>query len=235
MVLLDQSSVNNSNPFSGSIMVNTINLTKKAGADYIQTSGQYVQTDSENSSSIALVSEAEGPLKLFYNSIVNGLIYKYYVSANASGTQNIQTPVVFHATEWFPGWALNGPTIDDNYGFNDILIKSDKYDEYALHRFFRNQNGDLYREISEKTYQDIFIESFSKHVSSSFGSLFNTGTQSVEYFIEFTNDSIVADGRNCLEQSSGFQNNYALHNLQHRQSGVSKTSDGKNNDNIKTS
>lgn len=194
VTLYDKSSTNNSQISTGTIIANTIELSKIAGADYLSSSGPFVQTDASGKKSIILVSASEGPLKLFYNSITVGLSNKYFVSSNASNVQKVNTPVVYHATKWYSSWAINGPTVDDNYGFNDVLIKSDNYDEYKIYKISKDQNGDLYREIDSDSYEQIFLKSFNENTTSSQDVLRNTSSQSVEYFVEFTNDTISPKG-----------------------------------------
>ena len=210
VTLYDKSSTNNSQISTGTIIANTIELSKLAGADYLSSSGEAipgwwdqpgpppavptVQTDASGKKSIILLSESEGPLKLFYNSITLGLSNKYFVSSSASNIQKVNTPVVYHATKWYSSWAINGPTLDDNYGFNDVLMKSDNYDEYKIYKISKDQNGDLYREIDSDSYEQIFLKSFNENRTSSLDVLRNTSSQSVEYFIEFTNDTISPKG-----------------------------------------
>ena len=194
VTLYDRSSTNNSQVSSGTIIANTIELSRIAGADYLPSSGSFVQTDAKGNKSITLVSASEGPLKLFYNSIALGLSNKYFISANAANAQTVNTPVVYHATKWYSSWAINGPTIDDNYGFNDVLMKSDKYDEYKIYKISKDQDGNLYREIDSDSYEQIFLKSFNENTNLSQDTLRNTSSQSVEYFIEFTNDSISPKG-----------------------------------------
>jgi hypothetical protein len=195
LTLYDKSSTNNPQVSSGTIIANTIQLSKLAGADYLPSSDSFVQTDPNvNRSSITLVSAAEGPLKFFYNSITLGISNKYYISSNAANFQTILTPVVYHATKWYSSWALNGPVVDDNYGFNDVLIKSEKYDEYKIYKISKDEDGNLYREITPDSYEQIFLKSFNENVALNQDILRNTSSQRVEYFIEFTNDTISPKG-----------------------------------------
>jgi len=194
VTLYDNSSTNNSQVSSGTIIANTIELSKVAGADYLSSSGSFVQTDAAGKKSIILVSASEGPLKLFYNSLALGLSNKYFISSNAANIQTVNTPVVYHATKWYSNWAINGPTLDDNYGFNDVLMKSEKYDEYKIYKISKDQDGNLYREIDSDSYEQIFLKSFNENTTLNQDILRNTSSQSVEYFIEFTNDTISPKG-----------------------------------------
>jgi len=174
----------------GNIILNTVAINKKAGADYTPGS-TIVSSSSSNSSTIDLVSAAEGPLKYFYNSIIVGLISKYYTTSNSSNSFSTEllVPVLYHATSWKTSWALNGPTIDDNNSYNDILIKNNELDEYTQYGFTKEQNGDLYRKLDDKTVQEIFLKDFSSSIPSDYGQFYSSN-DSIVYYLEFTNSSI---------------------------------------------
>ena len=202
----------------GNIFMNTVSINKKAGADYL--SGNTTATVPTSSRQMILTSDAEGPLKYFYNSILVGLISKYYTTSNSSNsfTSNLLTPVLFHATSWNTSWALNGPTTDDNYAYNDILIKNDQIDEYAQYGFTKEQNGDLYRKLSDRTIKELFIQDFSASVPNSYGQFYNSN-DSITYYIEFTNSTIIPKNGTYLENSisSGITTPYKTFELSNTQ------------------
>jgi len=193
ITVLSQSSTNNQQISSGTIIANTIELSKAAGKDYVSSSGSLVQEDANQTKSITLFSESEGPLKLFYNSITVGLSNKYFVSQNAANSlTDPSPPILYHATKWYKGWALNGNVSDNG---PSVLIKLGDYDEFKQYKISADQDGNLYREIDSRTYEDIFLESFNENVGQNQDVLRNTSTEStVEYFIEFTNDTISPKG-----------------------------------------
>lgn len=175
---------------AGTIISNTVSLNSKAGTDYIQGGAL---PESASVGSILLTSDAEGPLKVFYNSIIIGLISKYFTSGNSSNnsSSSLLTPVLMHATSWKTSWAINGPTSEDGYAYNDILIKNDKLDEYAQFSINKDQNGDLYRTIDTMSYKEIFLQDFSSSVDNSYGQFYNSSNDVISYYIEFTNDTII--------------------------------------------
>ena len=176
---------------AGTIISNTVSINSKAGMDYIQGG---VLPESLSVGSILLTSDAEGPLKVFYNSIMVGLISKYFTSGNSSNntSSTLLTPVLMHATSWKTSWAINGPTSNDEYVYNDILIKNDKLDEYAQFNISKDQNGDLYRTISAMSYKEIFLQDFASSVDNSYGEFYNSSNDVISYYIEFTNETIIA-------------------------------------------
>jgi len=203
VVLQFKTNVNESGSVScGTIILNTVSLNVKAGADYLFGS-ELSESAAANSGSMVITSDAEGPLKFFYNSIIVGLISKYYTSSNSSGSSSptLLTPVLFHSTSWKTSWLLNGIITNDKNPYNDILIKNDYIDEYAEYKFTVEQNGDLYRQLSDKTIEEIFIEEFSRSVPSSYGQFYSTSNDKITYFIEFTNSSVSAKNGTYLPNS----------------------------------
>ena len=201
IVVQFKTNVNDSGSVScGNIILNTVSINKKAGADYLP--GTDTSASDTSSRILTLTSDAEGPLKYFYNSILVGIISKYYTTSNSSNSfsTNILTPVLFHATAWNTSWTINGPTTEDNYSYNDILIKNQYMDEYSEYGFVKEQNNDIYRKLNDKTVEQIFIEDFSSSVPSSYGQFYNTN-DSITYYIEFTNSSIVPKNGTYLENS----------------------------------
>lgn len=184
----------------GNILMNTVSINKKAGADYLPNT--QTVTGTTNSRQMIVTSDAEGPLKYFYNSLLVGLISKYYTTSNSSNSfsSTLLTPVLFHATKWYTSWALNGPTTDDNYSYNDILIKNDIIDEYAEYGFTKEQNGDLYRKLSDRTVKELFIQDFSASVPNDYGQFYNSN-DSITYYIEFTNSTIIPKNGTYLPNS----------------------------------
>ena len=200
VVVQFKTNVNDSGSVScGNIILNTVNINKKAGADYLP--GTELSASNTSSRILTLTSDSEGPLKYFYNSIVIGLISKYYTSSNSSNSSvNILTPVLFHATAWNTSWTVNGQTTEDNYAYNDILIKNEYIDEYSEYGFVKEQNNDIFRKLTDKTVEQIFIEDFSASVPASYGQFYNTN-DSITYYIEFTNSSITPKNGTYLEDS----------------------------------
>lgn len=176
---------------AGNIIINTVGINKKAGADYLQSTSP--DGSGQNSSFILLASESEGPLKFFYNTIISGITSKYYTTSNSANsfTQTLTLPTLFHATSWKTSWCLNGPTSNDNYPYNDILIKNDDIDEYSLYNINREQNGDLFRIFGSKNYKQIFLEDFNRSLPTQYAEVYaSTGEDVIEYYVEFTNSTI---------------------------------------------
>lgn len=176
---------------AGNIIINTVGINKKAGADYLQSTSP--NTSGQSTSFMLLTSDSEGPLKFFYNSMISGITSKYYTTSNASNTftQTLTLPTLFHATSWKTDWCLNGPTSNDNNPYNDILIKNDDIDEYALYNIYREQNGDLFRIFGSRNYKQIFLEDFNRSVPSQYAEIYaSSGEDVVEYYVEFTNSTI---------------------------------------------
>ena len=176
---------------AGNIIINTVGINKKAGADYLQSTSP--NASGANTSFTLLTSDSEGPLKFFYNSMISGITSKYYTTSNAANTftQTLTLPTLFHATSWKTDWCLNGPTSNDNNPYNDILIKNDDIDEYALYNIYREQNGDLFRILGPKNYKQIFLEDFNRSLPSQYAEVYaSSGEDVIEYYVEFTNSTI---------------------------------------------
>jgi hypothetical protein len=199
---------------AGTIISNTVSINSKAGTDYIQGGAL---PESASVGSILLTSDAEGPLKVFYNSIIVGLISKYFTSGNSSNntSSTLLTPVLMHATAWKTSWAINGPTSNDEYDYNDVLIKNDKLDEYAQFQINKDQNGDLYRTISPMSYKEIFLQDFASSVDNSYGQFYNSSNDVISYYIEFTNETIIAKNGTLLTTplSSGITTPYYTYSI----------------------
>jgi hypothetical protein len=174
---------------NGNIICNTVAINKKASADFV--SGTSIDSSGTTTNTVILSSDSEGPLKIFYNSIISGLTSKYYTSGNSTNSfsENITLPVLYHATSWKTAWCLNGPVTQDNYSYNDILIKNDDIDEYALYNIQREQNGNLYRTVDSRSYKQIFIEDFNSSVPSQYAQLYSN-MNNVRYYVEFSNQTI---------------------------------------------
>jgi peptidoglycan hydrolase-like protein with peptidoglycan-binding domain len=174
---------------NGNIICNTVGINKKASSDFI--SGSTLNAGGTTTNTIVISSDSEGPLKFFYNSIISGITSKYYTTSNSSNSfaENITLPVLYHATSWKTAWCINGPVSQDNYSYNDILIKNDDVDEYALYNISREQNGDLYRTVDSRSYKQIFVEDFNRSIPSQYAELYST-VQNVTYYVEFSNQSI---------------------------------------------
>jgi hypothetical protein len=199
---------------AGTIISNTVSINSKAGTDYIQGGAL---PESLSVGTILLTSDAEGPLKVFYNSIIVGLISKYFTSGNSSNNSSstLLTPVLMHATAWKTSWAINGPTSNDEYDYNDVLIKNDKLDEYAQFQINKDQNGDLYRTIDTMSYKEIFLQDFSKSVDNSYGQFYNSSNDVISYYIEFTNETIIPKNGTRLTTplSSGITTPYYTYSI----------------------
>jgi len=199
---------------AGTIISNTVSINSKAGTDYIQGGAL---PESASVGTILLTSDAEGPLKVFYNSIIVGLISKYFTSGNSSNNSSstLLTPVLMHATAWKTSWAINGPTSNDEYDYNDVLIKNDKLDEYAQFQINKDQNGDLYRTIDTMSYKEIFLQDFSRSVDNSYGEFYNSSNDVISYYIEFTNETIIPKNGTRLTTplSSGITTPYYTYSI----------------------
>ena len=199
---------------AGTIISNTVSINSKAGTDYIQGGAL---PESASVGAVLLTSDAEGPLKVFYNSIIIGLISKYFTSGNSSNntSSTLLTPVLMHATSWKTSWAINGPTSNDEYDYNDVLIKNDKLDEYAQFQINKDQNGDLYRTISPMSYKEIFLQDFASSVDNSYGEFYNSSNDVISYYIEFTNETIIAKNGTRLTTplSSGITTPYYTYSI----------------------
>lgn len=199
---------------AGTIISNTVSINSKAGTDYIQGGAL---PESASVGAILLTSDAEGPLKVFYNSIIVGLISKYFTSGNSSNNSSstLLTPVLMHATAWKTSWAINGPTSNDGYDYNDVLIKNDKLDEYAQFQINKDQNGDLYRTIDTMSYKEIFLQDFSRSVDNSYGEFYNSSNDVISYYIEFTNETIIPKNGTRLTTplSSGITTPYYTYSI----------------------
>jgi peptidoglycan hydrolase-like protein with peptidoglycan-binding domain len=185
---------------NGNIICNTVSINKKASADFVSSSS--LDASGSTTNTVVLSSDSEGPLKIFYNCIISGLTSKYYTSGSSTNafSENITLPVLYHATSWKTAWCLNGPVTQDNYSYNDILIKNDDIDEYALYNIQREQDGDLYRTVDSRSYRQIFIEDFNSSVPSQYAELYST-MNNVTYYVEFSNQTISPKTGTLLQSS----------------------------------
>lgn len=191
VIQFKQSATETAGVSAGNIICNTVSINQKAGADYISSTSS--DSSGLTTNTIYLSSESEGPIKFFYNCIISGITSKYYTSSNSTNSfaETITLPVIYHATSWKQSWCLNGPVSNDNYSYNDILIKNEDIDEYALYNISREQNGDLYRTVENKSYKEIFLEDFNRSVPSQYAQLYtDTSVDVVSYYVEFTNSTI---------------------------------------------